>query len=205
MDGLATAESLIVEAGPSITSPAQQPDSESYVYEELNPRGSIRLLQLAPGRPDDPLEGTIVTVCPENVDQIRYKGSAKYRAVSYTWYEEENGSTIGKAEASKEIFCQGKSLPISRNLYNLLKRLRENEPYEKYWIDQICIDQGNEQEKEHQITLMRQIYQDAEFVIFWIGEENEDTGKVFDLVEKLAAIFISVQKSLQPLPGEVKS
>lgn len=40
---------------------------------------------------------------------------------------------------------------------------------EEYWVDAVCIDQNNIDEKATQILLMYQIYSRAECVLIWLG------------------------------------
>jgi hypothetical protein len=51
-----------------------------------------------------------------------------------------------------------------------LTRLRLVSVSRYLWIDQLCIDQDNEDEKAPQIQLMGQIYRKAQRVIVWLGE-----------------------------------
>ncbi|OJD13128.1 hypothetical protein ACJ73_09241, partial [Blastomyces percursus] len=50
----------------------------------------------------------------------------------------------------------------------------------------ICIDQDNSQERSHQVSLMRDIYQNAQRALIWIGEEKEHTGAAFEIIPALA-------------------
>lgn len=40
------------------------------------------------------------------------------------------------------------------------------------WIDQLCVDQANDHERNHQITLMASIYQTAAMVIAWLADPS---------------------------------
>src|SRR5690242_5567602 len=60
-----------------------------------------------------------------------------YRALSYTW---------GDDERSRQIDVDGKSLWISRNLDAALKRLRLLDSALYIWVDRICIDQDDDAE-----------------------------------------------------------
>ncbi|KAM0252371.1 hypothetical protein ACHAQJ_007754 [Trichoderma viride] len=45
----------------------------------------------------------------------------------------------------------------------------------RVWVDLICVDQCDEQERQRQTLDMRQIYKSAELVIGWLGEKSENT------------------------------
>jgi hypothetical protein len=43
-----------------------------------------------------------------------------------------------------------------------------------FWIDAICIDQQNPDEKAIQVTLMSEIFSNAEAVVVWLGQDTTD-------------------------------
>lgn len=49
------------------------------------------------------------------------------------------------------------------------------------WIDSICIDQANVEERNHQTNLMWTIYWRASRVWLWLGEVDEKSLKVLQL------------------------
>ena len=61
---------------------------------------------------------------------------------------------------------------VTRNLYTALKQFRAEKLSEPFWIDAICINQGNLQEKNAQIKMMKEIYSHASRVLVWLGEES---------------------------------
>lgn len=66
--------------------------------------------------------------------------------------------------------------PVFENLFVALLRLRQTSKPRIIWIDAICINQGKNheavREREQQLLLMRQIYEQAQQVLIWLG----DTG-----------------------------
>ncbi|KAF2624318.1 hypothetical protein BU25DRAFT_308565, partial [Macroventuria anomochaeta] len=55
---------------------------------------------------------------------------------------------------------------IRRNLFDFLSAFQENTANHMYlWIDQICIDQKNIEERNHQVQQMQHIYKSCKFVI----------------------------------------
>ncbi|GAB1204173.1 hypothetical protein APSETT445_002822 [Aspergillus pseudonomiae] len=63
------------------------------------------------------------------------------------------------------------------------------------WIDAVCINQKDDQEKSHQIQLMRTIYGEAWRVIVWLGEEADQSSDAFAAIRKAAE-----DASSDPLP-----
>ena len=62
-------------------------------------------------------------------------------------------------------------LCIGQNLYDgLVSILATDQHTEKFWwIDQVCINQGDENEKSSQVRLMDVIYRQASNVVVWLG------------------------------------
>jgi hypothetical protein len=95
-----------------------------------------------------------------------------YIALSYTW---DLGAGM------RNINCDGMVLDIGQNLWNFLFEFRKKHNLRQYhswesrskicylWIDAICIDQSNLEERNHQVAQMRDVYSNAESVIVWLG------------------------------------
>jgi hypothetical protein len=78
-------------------------------------------------------------------------------------------------------------LLISRSLETAIRELkRRGAGYDSFWIDAICINQGDKDERGHQIPKMRDIYHNAYETIVWLGEENEHTKEALSLFACLA-------------------
>jgi hypothetical protein len=48
------------------------------------------------------------------------------------------------------------------------------------WIDAVCINQGDNEEKLHQIQTMARIYSVASRVLVWLGEAADDSDEAID-------------------------
>jgi hypothetical protein len=90
---------------------------------------------------------------------------------------------------------------ITPNLYNALIRLRPV-PGSKtrcLWIDAICINQNDVQERAQQVQIMDRIYASARHVIAWLGESvDADEGAI----EAIAKIANYASNHLNHHPGE---
>lgn len=90
----------------------------------------------------------------------------EYEALSYTW---------GDQQPSKQIICNGVSLPVTENLFNALVELRRAQNKPRFlWADAICINQKDEREKSEQVRQMFVIFQTAVRVIAWVGPAHEN-------------------------------
>lgn len=86
---------------------------------------------------------------------------------------------LGSREVLKSLQSEGNTLRIGENLKRALLRLRSNEKCITLWVDAICINQKNSEEKTQQLRQMAQVYLKADFVCVWLGEADED-GKSED-------------------------
>jgi hypothetical protein len=90
-----------------------------------------------------------------------------FEALSYTW---------GEAGDEKSIIVNGISKKVSKNLEEALRALRDLEETRlgmRYWVDSLCINQKDEEERNKQVKRMREIYGRARAVIVWLGQEEK--------------------------------
>jgi hypothetical protein len=138
----------------SFPGPDATPD---LLYEPLQP-GEIRILHLAPGSKDDTLIGEL------SIANIEHS-AIEYDALSYMW---------GDPAPAGRIYISGKALPVASNLTMALQYLRYDDKPLIIWIDAICIDQQNYDERAEQVQLMRKLYRRANTVRIWIYEPDID-------------------------------
>jgi hypothetical protein len=86
-----------------------------------------------------------------------------YTCLSYVWGEEP---------ASHSILIGNKTKAILPNLYNFLEQAKTLHHSKWLWIDTLCIDQSNTDERNHQVQQMGSIYERAEEVISWLGNDE---------------------------------
>jgi hypothetical protein len=66
-----------------------------------------------------------------------------------------------------------------------LQHLRLENEVRLLWIDAICINQEDLEERENQVRFMCEIYQRAERVVCWLGEDAENSELVFPMCTRL--------------------
>ena len=132
----------------------------SYSSQPLE-RGSIRLLRLLPHEDENaPLRGDLFSYSLDSDNRAHL-----YEALSYAW---------GSTEKPCIILMGQDELRITENLYNALRYLRNCFFDRIIWVDSVCIDQQNNQEKTDQILFMRHIFSQASHVIVWLGLAEDD-------------------------------
>ena len=130
----------IPETSMVIHAQAAAPLKVSYQYKSLPPYGWIRVLVLHPGSFDD------VLFCSLSARKIDEAGVAQYEALSYVWGRNER-----LADAS-HIECNDQIIGIGENLACALRHIRRKDETKYLWVDAICIDQGNLEERAEQVS-----------------------------------------------------
>ncbi|KAL8743657.1 MAG: hypothetical protein Q9190_004015 [Brigantiaea leucoxantha] len=118
----------------------------------------MRILTLEPGHVGESISGHFDVVDARNAPQ------SQYEALSYAW---------GSSEKDSHILCQDQKLPITSNLHVALTRLRSTSRPRRLWIDQICINQDDLDERSAQVAMMGIIYRCASRVIVWLGDKDD--------------------------------
>ena len=75
--------------------------------------------------------------------------------------------------------------PITTNLEAALRYLSYSDVERVLWIDAICIDQSNVEERNHQVPLMKTIYSNADAVQVWLGEPTDGDYDTIALLKGL--------------------
>ncbi|KAF4636845.1 hypothetical protein G7Y89_g1239 [Cudoniella acicularis] len=115
---------------------------EQYFYTPLKNHGeSVRLLVLHPRIPLSDVRCSLFEVSLDNVPS--------YEAISYTW---------GDASIRENIWVNGKRMNVPKSTYTVLSNRSSWWRPKILWMDAICINQQDEEEKGSQVGLMREIY-----------------------------------------------
>ncbi|KAF2760914.1 HET-domain-containing protein [Pseudovirgaria hyperparasitica] len=115
------------------------------------------------------ISGTLQHAAPDN--------APSYIALSYAWGEGEH----------MDIDVSGRNMSVGVNLYNALSSIRQASGHRDVfvWVDQICINQNDQSEREHQVRHMRDIYAQATSVIAWVGLPIDGTQLLFAHLESI--------------------
>jgi hypothetical protein len=89
----------------------------------------------------------------------------------------------GEAVLSHEITCNGSSLQVTSNLHDALQYLRPIDGERIMWIDAVCINQTNPQERTAQVGIMKNIYSKSDHVVIWLGKDTDDDETAFAILE----------------------
>ena len=146
---------------------------ESYKYKRL-PKDSIRLLTVLLRDDASP------AIQLETYSRDR---APDFDALSYTWGEDTSTSVI---------LCNKLQLTIRTNLFEAIPLISSYRPppHRPLWIDAICLNQHDHQEKADHVPLMGNTYEGAARTLIWLGHTADGSDRV---MESLPALTIHLQ------------
>ena len=107
------------------------------------------------------------------------KDNPSFEALSYVW---------GNAQDTLPIFLDGHVFNVTTNLESALRHLRWEDTIRTFWIDAICINQLDVQERGHQVKFMGEFYRAAERTTVWLGPEGKYTALAFEYILEREAL-----------------
>lgn len=125
-------------------------------------------------------------VCSLEVRNINRPG--EYEALSYAW---------GDPASRGIISVNGLPMAITTSLKEALRHLRLERSERYLWVDALCINQMDDEERSYQVEQMRSIYASASNVLVWLGPALHNSNAGIELIEKMAHHFTDYK------PGEV--
>jgi len=155
----------------------------SYEYQALQ-KGFIRLFVLEPGSYHDVIVGKLQSSQFGKEDEDGESDNHThddYEALSYVWGSKENHRYIFIPQTQLSI------ISITTNLDVALRSLRSQDKPRVLWIDAICIDQSNDEEKSFQVALMGQIFRQARCVLAWLGPEADNSDVAMRAIQRLGS------------------
>jgi hypothetical protein len=174
---------------------------DNYRYTPLQ-SDEIRLVELLPGEFDDPI---VVELSHET---LLGSESPKYEALSYVWGSRVDSQdmqirgtwttvddsdddvidpleNLGGLDLGSEQVAPNR-LSVTQNLETALRYLRTTDASRILWIDAICIDQSNLEERSAEVLRMGDIYKWAWRVIICLGAGNYVTHSAMKLMMYIA-------------------
>lgn len=151
-----------------LLSPMERIDGGDFEHTPLSGRDGFRTMILHPA--SDP---SAVIDCEFEPSGLYL--APKYEALSYVW---------GNKTIPRYIRLDRKILQITPNLYEALLALRRASEPRRLWVDAICINQHDVNERNQQVTLMGNIYMNASRVVIWLGNSGEDSHLVFQHIAR---------------------
>ena len=151
---------------PDFFSPANHGFPYESVYRSLSSKGIIkafpfygqkatfRVVRILPGSGHDPI------ICELRHTRFGVK-NLSYEALSYC---------AGSPSDCRSILLNGHKFNIFSSTFEALHRFRLPGSSRDFWIDQICINQTDVEERDSQVLLMADVYRHASCTQVWLGD-----------------------------------
>jgi hypothetical protein len=137
-------------------------------------------------------EFRLLRVLPERMSRLKCEiihhslnDSPDYIAISYAW---------GDSLDAKSLVLDGAAVSVATNLHDALKAVRHKKNDTLVWVDALCIDQQNKDERATQIRLMGHIYSRAVSVAIWLGPEADESELAVQLLKEVASGPVAPQR-----------
>lgn len=118
-----------------------------------------------------------------------------FAALSYTW---------GDASKTRTIQVNSRSVEVTENLEEFLQS-QAAEPRTGFWIDALCINQSDIEERSFQVKRMRDIYSLASGVIVWLGKESHDSAVAIEVLTTIGERFSHALWKLSQMGTETEN
>ncbi|KAK7430450.1 hypothetical protein QQZ08_002969 [Neonectria magnoliae] len=129
-----------------------------YQYDYIKP-GNIRVLRL-------------VSVTPEvilDIEHVSLDSNPTYNALSYAWGKR-------KPVFTSRVFIKDRFIDVTPGLHECLQHLN-GYVGSNIWVDAICINQVDNEEKSYQVQAMARVYRQATKVLAWLGPSADNSDQ----------------------------
>jgi hypothetical protein len=128
---------------------------------------SVRVIQVLPLREEGLIECTMTHL---KRDLLTKHLSKPYSALSYMWGDPQN---------QHHIKINGADFEVRENLYGFLTCAQKSRTHQNLWIDALCIDQTDTEERNQQVQQMGRIYKDAASVLIYLHVSLINPAAIF--------------------------
>ena len=155
-----------------------EPPPPKYHYKPLSDPRNFRILRIEAGAHGSRIRASL--------HESRPGDGVKYLALSYVW---------GSPQIVAYVMVEDRFSLVTENLHAALQHLRPEQEPLNIWIDQICINQQDQEERSQQVTLMHEIFSKSDQVLIWLGKDTRpyEEGLLYILKLLAHANFMNAQ------------
>jgi Heterokaryon incompatibility protein (HET) len=156
-----------------MASPVSQRQPGSYSYHPIA-NDEIRLLNIGSGSDGSWPSASL------HCFRLGHKDAPSYKTLSYVW---------GDPTARWTMDIDGKPLQVLDSLKPFMDLLQKRNDSKSrwWWIDSICIDETNLEERNSQVQMMGQIYRQCKETLVWLGPKSDDSDKAIEFLHSLSS------------------
>lgn len=169
----------------------------AYAYDPIPGPRSIRLLRF-----DNHTDAKTISV---SLHIAHLDDAPPFFTLSYCW---------GSPEPCELILCNSnQQLSVTVNLAQAMRRLQRLSSEhlkgsdfvpELFWIDQICINQQDREERAEQVVLMGDIYTRSVRTLIWLGPVKRSSHPGWGLIDQVYGVFRSENPDATHM-GDIKT
>ena len=177
----------MLEHQPTIEQSNSGPSDKCFdVYREPNNdfKKQIRVLEIHAGAGTEDIRCTLSSICLTEEEP-----QTKYETISYVW---------GDKRKRAYLFVNDVHMDAPASSIRVLQRMRLRHKSRVVWIDAICINQTDIEERNQQVEMMGMIYAKAVRNLIWLGEEDCDTAEA---IYSIAAISTDIEHEAKDSGG----
>ncbi|OMP88487.1 hypothetical protein BK809_0003244 [Diplodia seriata] len=164
-------------------------DEDDGFYRSVEERKlAARIMELLPGDGEEKLQCRLIST---DVSE-----GFRYEALSYSLDgdnldrgESENHGPLefkSKLDIRYPVYLGKSFIKVNMTIRDALRRLRYKDKPRFIWVDQVCVNQRNPLEHQLRVATTPAIFNRAQRVLIWAGEEDEHSAAAINLCEKLA-------------------
>lgn len=144
------------------------------------------------------------SLLPDQGQEPQTTTGESFEALSYVWGPQEDPEQINVVDTTKsqERPKSLGSILVGKNLMVALRHLRRKDEPRNLWVDALCINQDDLNEREAQVGRMRDIYRLAARVLVWLGPASDGSEQAMKALRYLGAQVEATVDGLKfPSPG----
>ena len=138
----------------------------------------VRIKRPAPVSPD-------IAPIELEIRHTSFDDDFSYAALSYVWGRPDRNTAA-------LIYVHGGSFLIGSNLNAALTQLYQSGIRSWLWVDSICINQSDMEEKSLQVAQMRTVFSRAAHVYVWLGPGSIETAKAMNFATRVGTRALAV-------------
>ena len=140
------------------------------LYKPLKSTKEFRLLLLHAGKTRDPVRAKLQLA---RLDEVV---APHYETISYCW---------GDPTITATIYLDKRKSSVPASSVAALRCVRLPHRDRIVWIDAVCINQADLDERAQQVAMMADIYSSSNGNLVYLGEEDEYTERVAESIHKV--------------------
>ncbi|KAK5170630.1 uncharacterized protein LTR77_005219 [Saxophila tyrrhenica] len=133
----------------------------------------FRILILQAGQHPDIVRANL------RIDSVAAEQTPQYETIPYCW---------GSSDRREQIEVDGHMIQAPASSVDALRRVRLPDRERAVWIDSLCINQQDPEERTQQVAMMGDVYSKGDCNVIYLGEGDETTSSALRSIEMLAQV-----------------